>query len=121
MQAANLYVRTPLGRTQAFDAASKLSHPLRTLLLAIDGKTPTNVLLSQLAQPENLTSLLLELEKLDLIVERKNPPLEKPNLPVGEGTRARLPIDSLLWQEAGGSSEPSNGYEWLRKIDAKNG
>ncbi len=67
---ASTYVRTPQGRAAAFGPATKLPQQLKTLLQAVDGKTASSLLSTQLAALGNTTLLLSQLETAGLIEDK---------------------------------------------------
>jgi hypothetical protein len=65
-----VYVRTPLGRSTAFNPSSKLAEPLRSLLKAVDGKLSAEALTAQFAEVDDVSALLSQLEESGLITDR---------------------------------------------------
>ncbi len=93
MKLARLYVRTPAGRAAAFSTGTPLTAALRTLLVAVDGKTATNVLEMRLMALGSVAHLLVELESAGLIMVRPEP--QKPAV----NTQAHdAPIGGLIFQ-----------------------
>ncbi len=71
---ASTYVRTSQGRATAFSPATKLPQQLKTLLQAVDGRTPSGVLTAQFATLGNVAQWLGELETAGLIEDRARNP-----------------------------------------------
>jgi hypothetical protein len=65
-----VYVRTPLGRSTAFNPSSKLAEPLRSMLKAVDGKLSAEALAAQFAEVDDVSALLSQLEDSGLIADR---------------------------------------------------
>ncbi len=65
-----IYVRTPLGRSTAFNPASTLKEPLRSLLKAVDGKANSDALAERFADIDDVAALLDQLETQGLITDR---------------------------------------------------
>ena len=82
---APLFVRTPLGRVTAFNPATELPAPLKTLLKAVDGKTATTALMAAHAGLGDVDSLLAILRDNGLIADKNaastpvtQPPADSP-------------------------------------------
>jgi hypothetical protein len=69
---ASTYIRTSQGRVTAFSPLTKLPPPLKTLLQAVDGKTPSSVLSAQYAAMGNVTQWLGQLETAGLIEDKSS-------------------------------------------------
>jgi hypothetical protein len=67
---ANIYVRTPQGRITAFSPAAELPAQLKTLLKAVDGKTPTTAIEAAHAALGNVQRMLLLLHGNGLIADK---------------------------------------------------
>ncbi len=67
---ASTYVRTPQGRVTAFSATTRLPAHLKTLLQAIDGRTPSGVLAARLSGLGNVAQWLGQLETAGLIEDK---------------------------------------------------
>jgi hypothetical protein len=67
---ASTYVRTPQGRATAFNPLTKLAQPLKTLLQAVDGKTPSHMLSAQFASLGDVAQWLGQLETAGLIEDK---------------------------------------------------
>lgn len=67
---SSVYVRTAQGRYTAFNPSTKLPKPLKTLLLAVDGKILSQVLVAQMANLGDVTTLLSQLESSGLIEDK---------------------------------------------------
>ncbi len=93
MKIARLYVRTPAGRVAAFSTRTPLAAPLRTLLVAVDGKTATPVLEVRLMALGSVAHLLVELESAGLIMVRPEPQTPAVNIQAHAA-----PIGGLIFQ-----------------------
>jgi hypothetical protein len=67
---APIYVRTTQGRVTAFNPSAKLSPALKTVLKGVDGRTPSDLLITKFADFGDVATLLAALEADGLIAEK---------------------------------------------------
>ncbi len=118
---AVIYVRTVQGRVAAFNPASNMPEPLRLVLQAVDGKTPSSTHQSRFGSLGHVPDLLLELERHGLIEDRStavDPAISAPAYQPGASAAVPLRWVANKQNYLGSSLGSSNDLALLAQASA---